>query len=220
MNAQCVLAIAGHGSSITCVRFNATATLLLSSSLDKSLKIWDLQGNNVKTLCEHSRYVNAVAVNGESSIVASGSNDRTVIVWDLTGKLTLDANIVDVKSALFSLASRQADIPLEYICPITHELMRDPVLADGEWSYRRCGGRGGTLRFSCTPFAIICTDGFSYENSAIVEWFGRGKHTSPMTNEELSSDDVVPNVDLLQQIDEFLKSLDFDKFDVTPDLLG
>lgn len=136
MNAQCVLAIPGHGSSITCVRFNASATLLLSSSLDKSLKIWDLQGNNVKTLCEHSRYVNAVAVNSESSIVASGSNDRTVIVWDLTGKLSLDSTIVNVKSALFSLASRQADIPLEYICPITHELMRDPVLADGKSEHR------------------------------------------------------------------------------------
>lgn len=133
MNAQCVLSIPGHGSSITCVRFNATGTLLLSSSLDKSLKIWDLQGNNLKTLCEHSRYVNAVAVNNESSIVASGSNDRTVIVWDLTGKLTLNSDIVDVKSALFSLATRQTDIPLEFICPITHEVMRDPVTAEGEW---------------------------------------------------------------------------------------
>lgn len=134
MNAQCVLSIAGHGSSVTCVRFNATGTLLLSSSLDKSLKIWDLQGNAVRTLCEHSRYVNAVAVNSESSIVASGSNDRTVIVWDLTGRLTVDADIVDVRSALFALASRHqaADLPLEYICPITHELMQDPVRADGE----------------------------------------------------------------------------------------
>lgn len=131
MNAQCVLAISGHGSSVTCVRFNANGTLLLSSSLDKTLKIWDLHGNNLKTLCEHTRYVNAVAVNSESSIVASGSNDRTVIVWDLTGRKTLDSNVVDVKSALFSLASRQTDIPLEFICPITHELMRDPVLADG-----------------------------------------------------------------------------------------
>lgn len=77
--------------------------------------------------------MNTVAVNSESSIVASGSNDRTVIVWDLTGKYTLDSNIVDARSALFSLATHKADIPLEFICPITHELMRDPVLAEGNF---------------------------------------------------------------------------------------
>lgn len=66
----------------------------------------------------------------------------------------------------------------------------------------------------------VFVDGFSYEHAAIVEWFERGKHTSPMTNEDLASDNVSPNIELLAEIEGFLKSLDFDKFDVTPDLLG
>lgn len=41
-----------------------------------------------------------------------------------------------------------------------------------------------------------------------------------MTNETLRNDDVAANEDLHAQIEEFLASLDFDKFEVVPDLLG
>lgn len=111
--------------------FNSFGTLLVSASLDKTLKIWDMQGNCLKTLAEHGRYVNTFAINTESSIIASGSNDRTVMIWDLTGKFSIDSNLVDAKSALFNMAFQRTDIPMEYICPITHELMRIPVLLEG-----------------------------------------------------------------------------------------
>lgn len=65
----------------------------------------------------------------------------------------------------------------------------------------------------------LFSDGFSYEQSAILEWFERGKHTSPMTNEELS-DVISENEELKNRIEDFLKSMDFDKFEATPDLLG
>lgn len=76
-----------------------------------------------------------MAVNSESTLIASGSNDKSVIIWDVTGKLTIDSNIVDVKSALFNMAFTRTDIPLEFICPITHELMRNPVLTEGKYRY-------------------------------------------------------------------------------------
>ena len=53
----------------------------------------------------------------------------------------------------------------ELLCPITHELMRDPVLA---------------------------TDGHTYERGAIENWFQRHQ-TSPMTNQPLTSKTVFPN---------------------------
>lgn len=68
-------------------------------------------------------------------------------------------------------------IPDEYLCPITHEIMREPVR---------------------------CSDGFTYEKNAIVEWFMSGKLTSPITNEELSNTDYVHNLDLRNAIHEFL----------------
>lgn len=41
-----------------------------------------------------------------------------------------------------------------------------------------------------------------------------------MTNEELTSRDIIPNSELKDEIDTFLKSMDFDTFDATPDLLN
>lgn len=112
-------------------RFNVAGTLLVSSSMDKTIKLWDLQGNCLKTLAEHTRYVNDLAINSDSSVLASGSNDRRVIIWDLTDELTLDSHLAGVRSLLFNLASRSSEIPVEYICPITHEVMKNPATAEG-----------------------------------------------------------------------------------------
>jgi len=49
--------------------------------------------------------------------------------------------------------------PQEYVCPITHELMGTPVVAQ---------------------------DGFTYEKSAIEDWM-RHKKTSPKTNEPIEA---------------------------------
>ncbi|XP_058827920.1 uncharacterized protein LOC131687848 isoform X2 [Topomyia yanbarensis] len=132
MNASCVQVISAHGSSVTCVRFNSTGTLLISSSLDKKIKIWNQQGTCLRTLSEHSRYVNCLAINGDSSVIASGSNDRTVVIWDLNDNLTIDSHITGMRTFLFTLAAKSTDIPLEFICPITHEIMKEPVYAEGE----------------------------------------------------------------------------------------
>lgn len=91
-----------------------------------------MQGNCIKTLCEHNRYVNCMAVNLDSTVFASGSNDRSLLIWDLTNSLTLDSHLAGIRSMLFNLASSQNEIPLEYICPITHEIMKDPVTAEGK----------------------------------------------------------------------------------------
>lgn len=133
MNAECVNTLSAHGSSVTCVKFNQSGTFLVSGSLDKTIKIWDLQGNCLKTLAEHYRYVNCVSLNSDSSLLASGSNDRTVIVWDLTNTFTLDSHIANgIRSLLYTLASNQVDIPADFICPITHEIMKDPVKLEGK----------------------------------------------------------------------------------------
>jgi len=59
-------------------------------------------------------------------------------------------------------------IPHELICPITHDLMRDPVLA---------------------------ADGHAYERVAIEDWFSR-QLTSPITGERLDSAMLMPCVPL------------------------
>ena len=64
-------------------------------------------------------------------------------------------------------------------CPITHELMLDPVMTD---------------------------DGQTYERKAIMKWFAGGQETSPATGAKLASKTLVPNVTLRLVLKTYLKS--------------
>lgn len=76
------------------------------------------------------------------------------------------------------------NIPHEFLCPITHEIMREPV---------------------------TCSDGFTYERNAIAEWFMSGKYSSPMTNENLKSTDYSINLVLRDAIRTFLEETDINE---------
>lgn len=67
----------------------------------------------------------------------------------------------------------------DLMCPITNELMKDPVIA---------------------------SDGNSYERSAIQKWFKSGKRTSPLTNEPLVSQKLFPNHRLKSMIQSHIKN--------------
>jgi hypothetical protein len=58
--------------------------------------------------------------------------------------------------------------PYEFCCPITQELMRDPV---------------------------VCADGFTYERAVIVRWLSSNR-TSPMTGAVVPHTHVIPNLSL------------------------
>lgn len=62
----------GHTSSVTCIRYSNSGSHLVSSSLDKLVKIWNTYGNCIVTLECHSRYVNCAAISRDSSLIISG----------------------------------------------------------------------------------------------------------------------------------------------------
>lgn len=62
----------GHSSSITCIRYSNNGAYLVSSSLDKLVKVWDKDGACVATLEGHNRYVNCAAISKDLSLIASG----------------------------------------------------------------------------------------------------------------------------------------------------
>ena len=64
-----------------------------------------------------------------------------------------------------SQASEAAEVPDDFVCPITAEIMTDPVST---------------------------SDGFTYERAAITEWL-RTKDTSPKTGATLESKALFPN---------------------------
>jgi serine/threonine protein kinase len=67
------------------------------------------------------------------------------------------------------------EAPNEYLCPITGELMEDPVVA---------------------------ADGHTYERAAIEQWFATGRRTSPKTNAVIEAR-LVPNTQLRILINEY-----------------
>ena len=64
-----------------------------------------------------------------------------------------------------AMATKQTP-PDAYICPITSEMMSDPVST---------------------------SDGFTYEREAILEWLRSGNTTSPLSGAVLERNDLVPN---------------------------
>lgn len=94
------LTLEGHGSDVTCVRFNASATRLASSSLDKTVRLWEIpSGTCLRVLEGHTRYVACCVFSRDGSLLASGSNDRTILMWDVKGKLSLDTDLAPSLSA-------------------------------------------------------------------------------------------------------------------------
>jgi hypothetical protein len=71
----------------------------------------------------------------------------------------------------------QLAIPNEFLCPITHEIMRDPV---------------------------CIADGYTYERKAIEEWLTK-KKTSPIMNSSIKGTQIYPNKVLKMLIDQYLQ---------------
>lgn len=70
------------------------------------------------------------------------------------------------------------DPPHRYRCPISGELMEDPVVA---------------------------ADGHTYERAFVEEWFRRGHLTSPLTGAVINSDLLTPNQSMRALIVEFVE---------------
>ena len=74
------------------------------------------------------------------------------------------------------MAENNAPVPDHYLCPISLEIMEDPV---------------------------ICSDGITYERREIKRWL-QSHNTSPKTNVELASKSLISNFALKSGIDKFL----------------
>eukprot|EP00310_Coccolithus_braarudii_P024523 CAMPEP_0183343416 /NCGR_PEP_ID=MMETSP0164_2-20130417/9339_1 /TAXON_ID=221442 /ORGANISM="Coccolithus pelagicus ssp braarudi, Strain PLY182g" /LENGTH=376 /DNA_ID=CAMNT_0025514233 /DNA_START=19 /DNA_END=1149 /DNA_ORIENTATION=- len=68
-------------------------------------------------------------------------------------------------------------VPDSFVCPITSELMADPVST---------------------------SDGFTYEREAIEQWLASGHNTSPLTGEPLPRSELTPNHALRSAIEHFV----------------
>jgi U-box domain len=66
-----------------------------------------------------------------------------------------DEYYLRVMADMLRISHVECETPLEYVCPLTHQLMHEPV--------------------------VLLETGHSYERKAIEEWWGKGNHFCPRT---------------------------------------
>ncbi|XP_050534733.1 WD repeat, SAM and U-box domain-containing protein 1-like isoform X2 [Daktulosphaira vitifoliae] len=88
-----IKSLKGHSSIVTGVCFNHDGKMLASTSMDKTIRLWQLDESNNSLCCSvlegHNRYVNTCVFSEESLLLATGSNDKSVIIWDVKGDMDI-----------------------------------------------------------------------------------------------------------------------------------
>jgi len=90
-----VFRLLGHSDTITCLRLDPYGSYLLSNSMDKDLRVWDIRPYAPVQRCvkifngaQHNFEQNLIKCNWSSdgSLIGAGSSDRMVYIWDTTNR--------------------------------------------------------------------------------------------------------------------------------------
>ncbi|XP_033105844.1 WD repeat, SAM and U-box domain-containing protein 1-like [Anneissia japonica] len=137
----------------------------------KALKDWSVQDVvDWLELLGLSQYCAAFSENHidgqELQVLDSDTLANELGVKPLGHKSKILRGLKAIQEQTFFIGKDQGgSIPDEYLCPITREVMKDPV---------------------------ICADGFTYERTSIESWL-RKNNSSPMTNSPLVNCHLTPN---------------------------
>ena len=154
-----------HESSVLVVAVFPDGRRMVTGSMDRTLRLWDLkEGIVLKKMEGHQDIVRSVTVSRDGQLIASGDQNGELIAWNGdTGESLIQAVKVHstvIRSLDFSLdgtvlASGSADKTTELWCTKTWQVQRDPI---------NCGGNSNGIihcvRFSPSgEFLAISTDG-------------------------------------------------------------
>lgn len=200
------LELLGHGGFCTCVRFAPCDLILASTSSDKTCRLWSMQtGLCLYVLNDHLSILTCCAFSEDCEFLATGSLDRTVIIYKIPELSQSKEFSVDHEDSFLTAHNHRKHKPaLLNTIRIGPRLDNTPWALDGNVSipdFMLCP-------INCTLMSdpVRCTDGFTYERSAIETWFHQHRNKvvrSPMTNLPLVSLALVSDTDLKSQIEKF-----------------
>ncbi|KAM8788541.1 WD repeat, SAM and U-box domain-containing protein 1 [Rhynchonycteris naso] len=208
INTEIILyTLSQHTRYVTTCAFAPNILLLATGSMDKTVNIWQFdqeplcqvsaedQPKQFKQFTEDwseddvSAWLCAQDLKDLVGIFKMNNIDGRELLTLTKGSLADDLKIESlglrskvlrkIEELRAKVKTHSSEIPDEFICPITRELMQDPVIA---------------------------SDGYSYEKEAIENWISKKKRTSPMTNLVLPSLVLTPNRTLKMAINRWLET--------------
>lgn len=89
---RCLFTLAAHSSWVTCVAVSPNSPIFASSSLDDTIKVWNINtGELLLNMTGHNRGVNTIVISPDGRTLVSGSDDYTVRVWSFLNGALLGA---------------------------------------------------------------------------------------------------------------------------------
>jgi centriolar protein POC1 len=93
--------IAAHSGTVRSVNFASNGRMLMSSSDDKTVKVWSLPSQRFMfTLSGHMNWVRTAQFSPDCRLAVSGSDDKSMRIWDIQSKRLL--RIYDEHSGVIS----------------------------------------------------------------------------------------------------------------------
>jgi hypothetical protein len=94
--------LTGHSSQVQSIAFSPDSRILVSASLDKTIRLWDVASGNTSRTINANEAVWSIALSLDGRLLASASKDKTIRLWDVASGNT--SRTINADGAIWAVA--------------------------------------------------------------------------------------------------------------------